>query len=131
MEAVTAAALGKSKQVGSVRQVSGGSWVVCEDSRTREFYKHALSRIILIFRPTCESSRLSPLMIKTLVKTAGRLLRRSCRPSYWSLHAGHVNIDFLTENILWLVEKHKIFLVGTLLRVKQKIFSSSKYQHSN
>ena len=78
-----------------------------------ESYKHGLSGIILIFRPTCESSRLSPLMIKTLVKTAGRLLRRSARPSYWSLHAGHVNIDFLRENILWWVEKHKIFVAGT------------------
>ena len=101
MEAVTAAALGKSKQVGSVRQVSGGSWVVCEDSRTREFYKHALSRIILIFRPTCESARFSPRIIKKCSKNSWEAAE-TVWPSYWSLLAGHVNIDFY-QKIFWSV----------------------------
>ena len=70
--------------------------------RTRGTMKHSLSQIILIFIATCELSRFGPLIIKSVVKTAGRLLRPSSRPSYWSLLAGHVNIDFY-QKIFWSV----------------------------
>ena len=83
----------------------------CENQGDQQTQSQSDYIDIYIFITTCESSRFGPLIIKSVVKTAGRLLRPSCRPSYWSLLAGHVNIDLLPENILLLVVKQEMLKV--------------------